>query len=581
MNRQRRRSAAVCFGIVQVALLLLASVAAARKPREPRLQHVQRSVAKCAPIGERRGHASDGVDADWSASAEFALHGVDPREHKSLHLTDALELAPYLQRASSRSMTVCWRTWGLSATRLLLWTSATTTATMSPSSQHAPGRLCEHRMVTDSGAASHAHAVHLQDLQPATTYYYAVGSNSTWQGYGRSLNFTTWPLSTRACKLNRTQPLLQAQPAAEPHQQHVQPCELHDAANNERLFRLWVLGDSGSGTRPQLQVRDAFLAYCAASERAGWDATLLLGDNAYPEGTAADYKRTFFEPYKEVLASVPAFLTLGNHELRSSDAMHKTGAYFKYFLHPFHAESEGLASRTPLYYSFTIANAVHVVSIDTEITVATAANVDAHGNARNPIAVNFLEWLQEDLRTAEARFTVIFTHRPVYSKGWYDSDTDKKTSVFRARVVPMLEKFGVDLVLSGHSHAYERSHLIGGHYSTSKKLKSSMVHSTNNTMHKGDCARDGTVYVVAGVSSGSTLHRDAFRRTSHGHKRGGTPTTHPVMARSIAAVGGSLVVEVRGDELQMKFLSLDGVVEDSIAIRKERGACLHNQRLHK
>eukprot|EP00958_Prasinococcus_capsulatus_P025714 scaffold4418_cov199-Prasinococcus_capsulatus_cf.AAC.1 len=136
MNGRRRRSAAACFGLVQVALLLLASGAAARKPREPRLQHVQRSVAKCAPIGERRGHASDGVDAgtqeehasaplasnnalcaresvqlkcslrrchaDWSASAEFALHGVDPREHKSLHLTDALELAPYLQRASSR-----------------------------------------------------------------------------------------------------------------------------------------------------------------------------------------------------------------------------------------------------------------------------------------------------------------------------------------------------------------------------------------------------------------------------------------------------------------------------------------------
>ncbi len=45
----------------------------------------------------------------------------------------------------------------------------------------------------------------------------------------------------------------------------------------------------------------------------------------------------------------------------------------------------------------------------------------------------------------------------------------------RANALPILEANGVDLVLNGHSHSYERSKLIGGHYGSSWTLTPAMI----------------------------------------------------------------------------------------------------------
>lgn len=45
----------------------------------------------------------------------------------------------------------------------------------------------------------------------------------------------------------------------------------------------------------------------------------------------------------------------------------------------------------------------------------------------------------------------------------------------RERVLPILEAAGVDLVLGGHSHAYERSYLIDGHYDSSATFGLEMI----------------------------------------------------------------------------------------------------------
>jgi 3',5'-cyclic AMP phosphodiesterase CpdA len=69
-------------------------------------------------------------------------------------------------------------------------------------------------------------------------------------------------------------------------------------------------------------------------------------------------------------------------------------------------------------------------------------------------------WLEADLSRSELPWTVVYSHVPPFSSGAHgDSATFKK--VF----VPILEKHGVDLVLSGHEHNYERFKPIGGiHY---------------------------------------------------------------------------------------------------------------------
>lgn len=66
-------------------------------------------------------------------------------------------------------------------------------------------------------------------------------------------------------------------------------------------------------------------------------------------------------------------------------------------------------------------------------------------------------WLVRDLEATQAHWIVGFWHHPPYSKGSHDCDRDIEMVEMREWIMPILENGGVDLVLSGHSHLYERS----------------------------------------------------------------------------------------------------------------------------
>lgn len=71
-------------------------------------------------------------------------------------------------------------------------------------------------------------------------------------------------------------------------------------------------------------------------------------------------------------------------------------------------------------------------------------------------------WLEAQLASEEAqsaRFRIVANHVPPYCERWIDGD-----ATLRARLVPLLEKYGVDLMVSGHTHEYERGFLNGVHY---------------------------------------------------------------------------------------------------------------------
>src|SRR5437588_12434637 len=109
----------------------------------------------------------------------------------------------------------------------------------------------------------------------------------------------------------------------------------------------------------------------------------------------------------------------------------------------------------------------------------------------------------------------------------------------RQNAVPILENFGVDLVLSGHSHAYERSFLIDGHYGLSTTFTAAMKKNGGSGQADGTGAytkpaysmspHAGAVYVVAGTAA----------------KLGGGTLNHPAMYTS-QSVLGSLVLDIQG-----------------------------------
>jgi hypothetical protein len=130
-------------------------------------------------------------------------------------------------------------------------------------------------------------------------------------------------------------------------------------------------------------------------------------------------------------------------------------------------------------------------------------------------------------------------------------------------VVPILENYGVDLVLSGHSHNYERSYLLHGHYGYSDTLDPSMIldHGSGRgddtgeyrKTDSGPSANQGAVYVVAGSAGWATYQLD--------------PNHHPAMFLS-ELEAGSMVIDVAGHRLDAYFVRDNGAVDDWFAILK-------------
>jgi hypothetical protein len=133
----------------------------------------------------------------------------------------------------------------------------------------------------------------------------------------------------------------------------------------------------------------------------------------------------------------------------------------------------------------------------------------------------------------------------------------------RERALPLLEAYGVDLVLSGHSHAYERSYLLNGHYGFSSSLKASNIldhtlgrASTGGPYRKpssGLGANQGAVYVVCGCSGLNSLLE-------------GFPL-HPAMALNHGGLG-SMVIDVNGLQLTARFLRPSRAIDDAFTIDK-------------
>lgn len=101
-----------------------------------------------------------------------------------------------------------------------------------------------------------------------------------------------------------------------------------------------------------------------------------------------------------------------------------------------------------------------------------------------------VSWLKKDLAQTKQQWLITFFHHPPYTKGSHDSDKKSDSGgrliETRENILPVLERAGVDLVLSGHSHMYERSELINCHYGDSSTFNQSMIRAKakNNIYQK-------------------------------------------------------------------------------------------------
>jgi hypothetical protein len=172
-----------------------------------------------------------------------------------------------------------------------------------------------------------------------------------------------------------------------------------------------------------------------------------------------------------------------------------------------------------------------------------------------------LKWLRKDLKSNKREWVIAFWHFPPYSKGSHNSDVESGLIKMRQNALPILEAAGVDLVLCGHSHSYERSYLLDGHYGYSNtftaanKVDGGDGREDGTGPYKkptaGPAPHEGTVYVVAGSAA----------------KTEGGRLTHPAMSISLNQLG-SLVLDISGDRLDAEFLNRWGAVADHFTIEK-------------
>ncbi|MCX7867808.1 metallophosphoesterase [Limisphaera sp. VF-2] len=205
--------------------------------------------------------------------------------------------------------------------------------------------------------------------------------------------------------------------------------------------RFAVVGDTGSGALPQLQV-----ASCLAT--AAVDLVLHTGDLGYPAFTRALADLRCLSVYAPMMRRIPWYPTVGNHELYGPELL---TPYWEAWSLPTNE-----VTGTSHFYSFDYGDA-HFVSL----FVPTLTPFRDHAAfSIEPGSAQWL-WLSNDLARTDRPWRVVFLHSPLFHSGGHRFDDFNFNGVedrleLQAWLLPLLTRFGVQVVFSGHDHSYER-----------------------------------------------------------------------------------------------------------------------------
>lgn len=258
-----------------------------------------------------------------------------------------------------------------------------------------------------------------------------------------------------------------------------QPIESPSEANS---LKFAVIGDNGTGDQPQYDVGRQMVT---ARAKFPFELVLMLGDNMYGRQEPRDFVDKFERPYAPLLqAGVLFYACLGNHDDQSNRAY------------------KGFNMGGERYFTFARKN-VRFFVLDTNLMDAKQ-----------------LAWIDDALKQAQDAWKICYFHHPLYSDGGrHGSDVELRVSL-----EPLLVRYGVDAVFSGHDHMYER-------------IK----------------PQKGITYFVEGSS---------------GQLRKGDVKPSAMTAAAFDQEQTFMLVEIAGDDMTFQTISRTGRVVDSGVIRR-------------
>lgn len=267
--------------------------------------------------------------------------------------------------------------------------------------------------VTAEVEGARCHAV-LRGLTPGTRYFYRVRAGKRVLADGAGCSFRT------------------------------------DEGPQDRRFSFFVTGDIGDKGGRQVLTSKSILRTEPRPE-----IGILCGDIVYSKGSSSDYDARLMRPWQDLLATIPVWPALGNHDWKSPPSSNWQQEW--YLPHNEH------------YYSFDYANA-HFIALDTR-----------DGELYD--AANQVAWLESDLqRHAGADWIFVYYHHPGITCTY-----KKNNEAVVANFLPLFDRYRVDVAFTGHAHTYERLYPIRGGQPV----------GVEQDPHYTD--PEGTLYIVSGA----------------------------------------------------------------------------------
>jgi len=282
------------------------------------------------------------------------------------------------------------------------------------------------RLTTNVGDIS-IHSVTLPKLKPGTRYIYRVGDGEIWS---KKHQFTT-------------------------------------AADNAQSFKFLIFGDTQNSYYLTWR-KTLHTAYQTNQDAAFF---IHVGDLT---NKSQNYKEwnMWFHASRSIIDTIPILPVVGNHETYTLKK--KIYSMPTFFTAQFKVPTNGPIGLTGQVYSFDYGN-IHFSILDTQ---------DREEQKFEPHMLEKQKmWLANDLQVTDKFWKIVLMHRSPY-----DNRSRDGNRILREAIVPILDKYKVDIVFSGHDHIYARTY----------PLRSGSIVKNNI---------DGTIYITAGRTGKKTYTR--------------------------------------------------------------------------
>ncbi len=169
----------------------------------------------------------------------------------------------------------------------------------------------------------------------------------------------------------------------------------------------------------------------------------LHGGDICEDTKAEEYWTNMLDYNKEYLTTIPIMVTAGNH-----DTTYKAG-YDEIAKHFNNNIPEQSVTESGYYYSFSYGNAKFIV-LNTNVLSSGKLTLEQYN------------WLEKELKSNDREWVIISMHNPIYSIGKWGSDPSYNSNALKLgeQLVPLFDRYGVDLVIQGHDHNVTRTYPI-------------------------------------------------------------------------------------------------------------------------